>query len=62
MLKKCLVDPSLILPTEDVGINDNLSYEQVSVHILDRQVRKLRTKKVASVKDCWRNQFVEEVT
>ncbi|WMV29759.1 hypothetical protein MTR67_023144 [Solanum verrucosum] len=29
---------------------------------LDRQVRKLRTKKVALVKVLWRNQFVEEAT
>ncbi|WMV34383.1 hypothetical protein MTR67_027768 [Solanum verrucosum] len=30
--------------------------------ILDRQVRKLRTKEVASCKLLWRNQFVEEAT
>ncbi|WMV24625.1 hypothetical protein MTR67_018010 [Solanum verrucosum] len=30
--------------------------------ILDRHVRKLRTKEVASVKVLWRNQFVEEAT
>ncbi|WMV49816.1 hypothetical protein MTR67_043201 [Solanum verrucosum] len=30
--------------------------------ILDRQVRTLRTKEVASVKVLWRNQFVEEAT
>ncbi|WMV25126.1 hypothetical protein MTR67_018511 [Solanum verrucosum] len=32
------------------------------VEILDLQVRKLRTKEVASVKVVWRNQFVEEAT
>ncbi|WMV51611.1 hypothetical protein MTR67_044996 [Solanum verrucosum] len=32
------------------------------MEILDRQVRKLRTKEVASVKVLWRNQFVEEAT
>ncbi|WMV48996.1 hypothetical protein MTR67_042381 [Solanum verrucosum] len=62
MLKKCMGDPSLIIPTENVGIKDNLSYEEISVQILDRQVRKLRTKEVASVKVLWRNQFVEEAT
>ncbi|KAK4727229.1 hypothetical protein R3W88_032146 [Solanum pinnatisectum] len=62
MLKKCMGDPSLIIPTEDIGIKDILSYEEIPVKILDRQVRKLRTKEVASVKVLWRNQFVEEAT
>ncbi|WMV09850.1 hypothetical protein MTR67_003235 [Solanum verrucosum] len=55
-------DPSLIIPTEDIGINDNLSYEEILVQILDRQVHKLRTKELASVKVLWRNKFVEEAT
>ncbi|WMV55017.1 hypothetical protein MTR67_048402, partial [Solanum verrucosum] len=62
MLKKCMGDPSLIIPTEDIGIKDSLSYEEIPVQILDRQVRKLRTKEVASVKVLWKNQFVEEAT
>ncbi|WMV59178.1 hypothetical protein MTR67_052563 [Solanum verrucosum] len=55
-------DPLLIIPTEDIGIKDSLSYEEIPVQILDRQVRKLRTQEVASVKVLWRNQFVEETT
>ncbi|WMV18375.1 hypothetical protein MTR67_011760 [Solanum verrucosum] len=62
MLKKCMGDPSLIIPTEDIGIKDNLSYEEILVQILDRQVRKLRTKEVASIKVFWKNQFIEEAT
>ena len=50
MLKKCLGDPSLIVPTENVGIEDKLCYEDVPVQIFDHQVRKLRIKEVASVK------------
>ncbi|WMV09834.1 hypothetical protein MTR67_003219 [Solanum verrucosum] len=62
MLKKCLIDPSLIVSTENIGIKDNLSYEKLLVQILDRQVHKLRTKEVASAKVLWRNQYVEEAT
>ncbi|WMV07081.1 hypothetical protein MTR67_000466, partial [Solanum verrucosum] len=36
MLKKCIGDLSLILPTESVRINDSLSYEEIPVQILDR--------------------------
>ncbi|WMV29825.1 hypothetical protein MTR67_023210, partial [Solanum verrucosum] len=28
MLKKCMGDPSPIIPTEDIGIKDTLSYEE----------------------------------
>ncbi|WMV49348.1 hypothetical protein MTR67_042733 [Solanum verrucosum] len=36
MLKKCMGDPSLIIPTENIGIKDSLSYEEIHVQILDR--------------------------
>ncbi|WMV46953.1 hypothetical protein MTR67_040338 [Solanum verrucosum] len=62
MLKKYMADPSLIIPTGNIGIKDNLSYKEIPIEILDRQVRKLRTKEAASVKVLWRNQFVEEAT
>ncbi|WMV07670.1 hypothetical protein MTR67_001055 [Solanum verrucosum] len=62
MLKKCIGNPTLNLPTEKIRITDNLSYEEIAVKILDRQVCRLRTKDVASVKVLWRNQFVEEAT
>ena len=55
-------DPSLIVPSENQGIKDSLYYEEIPVQILNRQVHKLRTKEVASVKVLWRNQFVEEET
>ncbi|KAH0712366.1 hypothetical protein KY289_008325 [Solanum tuberosum] len=44
MLKKYMGDPSLIIPTKDIGIKESLYYEEISVQILDRQVCKLRTK------------------
>ncbi|WMV32882.1 hypothetical protein MTR67_026267 [Solanum verrucosum] len=50
MLKKCMRDPSLIIPTENIDIKDNLSYEGIPDGILDHQVRKLRTIEVASIK------------
>lgn len=49
MLKKCMGDPSLIMPAKNVGVKDSLSYEEVLVEILDRQVHRLRTKDIASV-------------
>ncbi|XP_070017219.1 uncharacterized protein [Nicotiana sylvestris] len=62
MLRKFLGDPSCISPIEDIQVTEELSYEEIHVAILDRQIRKLRTKEVASVKVLWRNNNVEEKT
>ena len=50
MLKKCIGDPESILSIECLGVYENISYEEVPVEILDRQVKKLRNKEVASIK------------
>ena len=59
MLRKCLGDPSSIVPLDMVNVEENLSYEEVPVEILDRQVKRLRNKEIATVKVLWRNQLVE---
>ena len=43
-------------------MNENLFYEEVPIEILDRQVKKLRNREVASVKVLWRNHLVEGAT
>ena len=62
MSKNFLGDILLIVPIENVGIKDNLSYKEFPIQILDCQVYKLRTKEVSSIKVLWRNQFMEEAT
>ena len=52
----------MIIPTKNIGIQDSLSYEELSFEFLDHQVHKLKTKEVASVKVLWRNKSVEEAT
>ncbi|XP_016433286.1 uncharacterized protein LOC107759789 [Nicotiana tabacum] len=62
MLKKFTGDPSLVVPIEIIRVKDSLSYEEIPMAILDRQIRKLRTKEIASVKVLLRNQKVEKAT
>ena len=38
-VEKCIGDLEYILPIEALGVNDNLSYEEVLVQILGRKVR-----------------------
>ena len=59
MLKMCLGDPTLILPIEGLKVDKDLSYDEVHVEILDRQVKGLRNKEFAKVKVLWRNHLVE---
>ena len=61
-LKNCIGDTESILPIEGLGTKDNLSYEEDLVKILDRQVKKLRNKEVASVKVLCKNHLVEGAT
>ncbi|XP_060196118.1 uncharacterized protein LOC132625476 [Lycium barbarum] len=62
MLRKCIGDPSRIFPSDEIQVTEELSYEEQPIVILDRQVRKLRNKDVASVKVLWRNNNREEMT
>ena len=62
MFKKYMGNISFILPIENVGMKDNLSYEKIPVQIFYCQVCYLRTKEVASVKVLLRKHFVEEAT
>ncbi|XP_060190595.1 uncharacterized protein LOC132619836 [Lycium barbarum] len=62
MLRLYKSDPSHVLTHEEIEINEGLSYEEEAVQIFDRQVRRLKTKDVASVKVLWRNHNTEEAT
>ncbi|XP_059302264.1 uncharacterized protein LOC132054236 [Lycium ferocissimum] len=43
MLCKCIGDPSKVVPMDDIQVIEQLSYEEVPVSILDRQVAVCRT-------------------
>ncbi|WMV29308.1 hypothetical protein MTR67_022693 [Solanum verrucosum] len=60
-VKECVRDMTSIVPLEGLEVKENLSYEEVPVEILDRQVKKLRNKEVASIRVLWRNHLVEGV-
>ena len=62
MLKKYYPDSKCVVENEPLDIQANLSYVELLVKILDRQVKILRNKKVVLVKVLWRNPKVEEST
>ena len=62
MLKRYHGDGNYIIRWDSVLLDENLSYEEEPFAILDREVRKLRSREIASIKVQWKNRPVEEST
>nr|XP_009612539.1 uncharacterized protein LOC104105839 [Nicotiana tomentosiformis] len=62
MLRKYISDSSQVLEAPTIQLDEKLSYEKEPIAIVDRQVRKLRSKEIMFVKVLWRNHIVEEAT
>ena len=62
MRKRYHGDGNYIIRWDSVLLDENLSYEEEPVAILDREVRKLRSREIASIKVQWKNRPVEEAT
>ena len=62
MLRKYIPDPSHVLTEQPVEIQENLTYEEGPVQILDRREQVLRNKTIPLVKVLWRSHTVEEAT
>ncbi|GJS76681.1 hypothetical protein Tco_0726562 [Tanacetum coccineum] len=41
-LKKCLSDESLVIPMEELRLDDKLNFEEEPVEIMDREVKQLK--------------------
>ena len=62
MLRKYVYDSSYVLKDLPVYIEENLTYEEQSVEILDKRDQVLRTKIIPLINVLWRNQSYEEDT
>lgn len=54
ILTKCIRDPLTVVPLEEVDISGSLSYEEVPIKILYRQVHQFQNKDVTSINVLWR--------
>nr|GEV86101.1 putative reverse transcriptase domain-containing protein [Tanacetum cinerariifolium] len=52
-LKKCLSDKSLIIPLDEVQLDDKLHFIKEPVEIMDREVKKLKQSRIPIVKARW---------
>ncbi|XP_075096118.1 uncharacterized protein LOC142174223 [Nicotiana tabacum] len=62
MLRKCISDSSQVIEALIIPLNEKLSYEEEPMAVVDRQIRKLRSKEIVFVKVLWRNHTIEETT
>ena len=62
MLRKYVHDPSHIIQLQSVQLDENLSYTEQPVDIMDKRVKCLHSKDVVSVKVAWRGPVGEEMT
>ena len=61
-LKKCLTDESLIVPLEEIKVDDRLRIVEEPVEILDYKIRSLRHSKIRIVKVRWNSNRGPEYT
>ena len=55
MLRKYITDESHVLSLDSVELGPDMTFEEEPIAIFYRQVRKLRTKEIASVKVQWKH-------
>ena len=62
MLRKYIPEPSHVLSYEPLQLNQDLTYEEKPIRILDTKEKELRNKKIPLVKVLWKTHLTEEAT
>ncbi|GJS91741.1 putative reverse transcriptase domain-containing protein [Tanacetum coccineum] len=61
-LKKCLADENLVIPLEEIQLDDKLHFIEEPVEIMDREVRQLKQSRIPIVKVRWNSRRGPEYT
>ncbi|GJZ72449.1 hypothetical protein Tco_0636300 [Tanacetum coccineum] len=59
-LKKCLADPTLQVPLDEIRVDDKLNFEEELVEILKREFKKLNRSRIFIVKVRWNSKHGPE--
>ena len=62
MLRRYRYDESHILPIQDIQVQSDFTFDEVSTSILDREVKQLWNKQVPLVKVLWQHHGIEKAT
>ncbi|GKB28850.1 hypothetical protein Tco_0868251, partial [Tanacetum coccineum] len=55
-LKKCLANANLQVPLEEIEIDEKLYFVEETIEIVDKEVKKLKQKRIFIVKVHWNSQ------
>nr|GEW21295.1 putative reverse transcriptase domain-containing protein [Tanacetum cinerariifolium] len=55
-LKRCLADENLVIPLEEIQLDDKLHFIEEPVEIIDREFKRLKQSRIPIVKVCWNSQ------
>ncbi|GJQ97091.1 putative ribonuclease H-like domain-containing protein [Tanacetum coccineum] len=61
-LKKCLADASWHMPLDEIKVDKTLCFVEEPIEIMDREIRKLKRKRIALVKVRWNSKRGPEFT
>ncbi|GJZ60930.1 putative reverse transcriptase domain-containing protein [Tanacetum coccineum] len=61
-LKRCLADENLIIPLEEIQLDDKLHFIEEPVEIMDREVKRLKQSRIPIVKVRWNSRRGPEFT
>ncbi|KAD4585802.1 hypothetical protein E3N88_23403 [Mikania micrantha] len=61
-LKKCLADESLIIPLEEIQVDEELHFLEEPVEIMEREVKRLKRSRIPIVKVRWNSKRGPEFT
>ncbi|GJW53234.1 putative reverse transcriptase domain-containing protein [Tanacetum coccineum] len=61
-LKKCLSDESLMIPLEELRVNDKLHFVEEPVEVMDREIKQLKRSRIPIIKVKWNSKRGPEIT
>ncbi|GKE88913.1 putative reverse transcriptase domain-containing protein, partial [Tanacetum coccineum] len=61
-LKKCLVEPDVQVPLEEIEIDENMRSTEEPIKIVERDVKNLKRRRIPLVKVCWNSRQGPEFT
>ena len=62
LLQKYVPDVMHVLSVQEITMDDDLSYEESPIAIVDKQTKKLKNKKIVMIKVQWQRHSIEECT
>ncbi|XP_019057337.1 PREDICTED: uncharacterized protein LOC109116420 [Tarenaya hassleriana] len=62
MLRRYIADPSHVLQPQELKFTEATHFRDEPLQIMDRKIKKLRTKEVPLVKVLWRSQGIADMT